>query len=174
MAAPNNNNNPIPPTPPGQLYPRSQIPNDKLVCAGCKNTMVVGQFQPIYCWICSSKRCYQNHVTGWIYVHDYELELLNLLRPMSLQHLAISRIKHDMNEEIMRRLNIDERSAPIQHATPAITENATTGNMIGWIDEEKPPAPYREHESDSDSGDSFSSKVSADVCHYLNDEWDEL
>jgi hypothetical protein len=104
-----------------------------------------------------------DHMTGWAFLHDYEMELINLLRPLNLQKKCMAYVKLEINAEDMRRLNEDVAEMSVRPAPLPDVEVA-----------EDDATPYRESFGSS-SGDSITSAVSENVADYLSGaEWDDL
>jgi hypothetical protein len=173
-----------PPTPRGQIYAYSKIPKGRLLCGLCQRTTVRSVFAPVLCGLCQRTTvrgvfapvlCHgctaamamandnHGHMTGWAFLHDYEMELLNLLRPLNLQKKCLAYVKLEINAEKMRRLNEDVAGMSVRPEPLPDVEVA-----------EDDAAPYRESFGSS-SGDSIGSAVSEDVAEYLSgDEWADL
>jgi hypothetical protein len=157
-----------PPTPRGQIYAYSKIPKGRLPCSNCSTFTVRGVFAPALCHSCTATMAmtdanHGRHMTGWAFLHDYEIELLNLLRPLNLQKKCLAYVKLEINAENMRRLNEDVAGMSVRPEPLPDVEVA-----------EDDAAPYRESFGSS-SGDSIGSAVSEDAAEYLSgDEWADL
>ncbi|KAL4137238.1 hypothetical protein PRIC2_000760 [Phytophthora ramorum] len=154
-------------TPPGQISALTRISKNKFSCS-CGRFLVRGEFEPV---LCSANIANHGHMTGWAYLHDYEMELINLLRPLNWQKKCMAYVKHEINEENMRILNEDVdrlRIHPAQLSDAAVIANEYEGKVN----------PYRERSSIeslySGSGDSLASEVSEDVADHLDPEWEDL
>jgi hypothetical protein len=163
MASPNNE----PSTPCGQIYAYCRIPKGRLPCSCCPTYTVRGAFAPAQCHRCLADMAMTNanhdHMTGWAFLHDYEMELINLLRPLNLQKKCMAYVKLEINAEDMRRLNEDVAEMSVRPAPLPDVEVA-----------EDDATPYRESFGSS-SGDSITSAVSENVADYLSGaEWDDL